>query len=146
MSKIKWKKYLYSGIISATLLPFCTAFFSAILFPDRFKGIFLLIFVYLICLAVVLFTFAFARFRMESGRTNAKNLLRALSPAQICLIAGASLFWVGFTILAFRKTVGNTVVGFSSLLMTVSAFIAFLQGLLEESLSGLRRTDRNEAV
>ena len=108
VKKISSKALLIIGLIVVYVNP---SLFAAFLFPNMSGDFGILLFFFFECLGVVLFTLALAKKRLEKGKVKSHGLLRALTPAQICLIISMIMLSVGGLISVIENTNLNVFYG-----------------------------------
>ena len=99
MKKISWIAFLITGLILISGNPVFIVII-AFIFPKMPGEISIPILNLFYCMGVVLLTLSLAKKRMERGTVKANNLLRALTPAQICLIVSMIFYASGMFIAA----------------------------------------------
>ncbi len=97
MKKLSSKALLIIGLIVEFGNPFFLVIIG-LMFPHMSGDFAMPIIYFFDCAGVIILTLSLAKKRLERGTIKAENLLKALTPAQICLITSMVLLVVGVTI------------------------------------------------
>ena len=97
MKKISSRALLITGLVIEFGNPIFIAII-ALIFPNMSGDFAMPIIYFFYCAGVIILTLSLAKKRLERGTIKAENLLKALTPAQICLISSMILLFGGVTI------------------------------------------------
>ena len=119
----------------------------AFAFPNIPADYTMLITYFFACFSVVLFTLSLAKKRMENGSVQSNSLARALTPAQISLMAAASVLFLGVVFGVFvSEAMGGfaATVGFNG--VVVSIVFAVIRGARKRNERKAKKPVRTIAV
>ena len=129
MKKISSRALLITGLVVEFGNPIFIAII-ALMFPNMSGDFAMPIIYFFDCAGVIILTLSLAKKRLERGTIKAENLLKALTPAQICLITSMVLLVVGVTIGAIgSQAFGGMVGGIGIIGVFVAIILAIVRAV-----------------